>query len=153
MQAQGPTLSAKPYAPPYAVSEARPIPTHPIPFAYLFWLLGFIGAHRFYLGKPITGTIWFLTGGLLLVGWIVDLFFIPSMCEEAQRRFRRGHTDYSVAWGLHAFLGVFGIHRFYMGKLLTGVLYLLTGGLFGIGYAYDWLTLNTQIDELNRGFR
>jgi TM2 domain-containing membrane protein YozV len=47
------------------------------------------------------------------------------------------------------FLGVFGIHRFYMGKILTGLLYLLTGGLFLIGVLYDFLTLNGQISEIN----
>ena len=41
------------------------------------------------------------------------------------------------------------MHRFYMGKIGTGILYLFTGGLLGIGYLYDLLTLNTQIDELN----
>ncbi len=38
---------------------------------------------------------------------------------------------------LSIFLGVFGIHRFYVGKTGTGILYLLTGGLLGIGVIYD----------------
>ena len=37
----------------------------------------------------------------------------------------------------------------YMGKWLTGILYLLTGGLFVVGWAYDFCTLNTQITEIN----
>jgi hypothetical protein len=37
----------------------------------------------------------------------------------------------------------------YLGKWGTGLLYLLTGGLFGIGYLYDFWTLNTQISEIN----
>jgi TM2 domain-containing membrane protein YozV len=125
-----------------------PIPTHPILVGYLFWLLGFVGAHRFYFGKPLTGTLWFFTGGLFLVGWIVDVFFIPAMAEEANVRYPQREVDYTVAWVLHLFLGVFGIHRFYMGKIGTGILYLLTGGLLGIGYIYDTLTLNEQIAEL-----
>lgn len=126
------------------------VPTHPVLIGYLFWILGIFGAHRFYFGKPISGAIWFFSGGLLLVGWIVDLFLIPSMAESASRRYRRGPYDYTIGWVLLTFLGLFGVHRFYMGKILTGVLYLLTGGLFTVGVIYDFVTLNDQIDELNR---
>ena len=50
---------------------------------YILWIFGFMGAHRFYYGKPVTGTIWFFTLGLFLIGWIVDLFLIPSMDRQA----------------------------------------------------------------------
>ena len=46
-------------------------------------------------------------------------------------------------------VGIFGAHRFYMGKIPTAILWLLSGGLFGVGYVYDTLTLNEQLDELN----
>ncbi len=124
--------------------------THSKTIGYLLWIFGFTGAHRFYFGKPVTGVIWFFTAGLLGIGWLIDLFLIPSMDRQAGRRFAAGPCDYSVAWILLTFLGLLGIHRFYMGKILTGVLYLLTGGLLGIGWLYDFCTLNTQIDELNR---
>lgn len=48
---------------------------------------------------------------------------------------------------LPSFLGVAGLHRLYMGKIGTGILYLLTGGLFGIGTIYDGLTMERQIRE------
>jgi TM2 domain-containing membrane protein YozV len=123
--------------------------THSKAIGYILWIFGFTGSHRFYYGKPVTGTIYFFTLGLLLIGWIVDLFLIPSMDREADLRFRSGRYDYNVAWVLLTFLGVFGIHRFYMGKWLTGILYLLTGGLFLIGYIYDYWTLNDQLTILN----
>ncbi len=40
---------------------------------------------------------------------------------------------------------MFGLHRFYQGKWLTGILYLLTFGLLGLGVLYDFWTLNDQI--------
>ena len=35
------------------------------------------------------------------------------------------------------FVGFWGIHRMMVGKVGTGILYFFTGGLFGIGWAYD----------------
>ncbi|HBO95809.1 MAG TPA: hypothetical protein DD667_21195, partial [Gammaproteobacteria bacterium] len=84
------------------------------------------------------------------IGWIIDLFLIPSMDRDADQKYTAGSVDYTVCWILLTFLGVFGIHRFYMGKWLTGLIYLLTGGLFLLGYLYDYWTLNGQIDEVNR---
>ncbi|QDU33723.1 TM2 domain protein [Poriferisphaera corsica] len=58
------------------------------PTAYLLWCLCFIGLcgiHRFYSGRWVTGIIWILTGGLLLIGQIIDLFLIPSQCENPKR--------------------------------------------------------------------
>ena len=123
--------------------------THRKVIGYILWIFGFTGSHRFYYGKPVTGTIYFFTLGLLLIGWIVDFFLIPSMDRQADLRFRTGRYDYNVAWVLLTFLGVFGVHRFYMGKWFTGILYLLTGGLFLIGYIYDFWTLNDQLTILN----
>ena len=124
--------------------------THSKAIGYLFWLIGFTGAHRFYYGKTATGVLWFFTFGLLGVGWLIDFFLIPSMDHEADYRFTPGSTDYNVAWLLLVFVGVFGLHRFVQGKWLTGLLYLFTLGLGGLGVIYDVLTMNEQINERNR---
>jgi TM2 domain-containing membrane protein YozV len=123
--------------------------THSMLVGYVLWLFGFLGSHRFYYGRPVTGTIWFFTGGLFLIGWIVDLFLIPGMDRKADLHYVPGPYDYTVAWLLLTFLGLLGVHRFYMGKWVTGILYLLSGGLFGIGIIYDFWTLNEQVHELN----
>ncbi len=125
------------------------VTSHSILIGYLLWVIGFTGAHRFYFGKPLTGILWFFTGGLLGIGWLVDAFLIPSMNQEAGMRFRLGTLDYSVAWVLLVFLGWLGFHRFYQGKIITGLLYLVSGGLLGIGIVYDVLTLNDQIQEVH----
>jgi len=86
--------------------------THSKLIGYLLWIFGFMGAHRFYYGRPVSGTIYFFTLGLLLVGWIVDLFLIPSMDRAADHRYRGGRKNYILCWILQCFLGIFGIHRF-----------------------------------------
>lgn len=123
--------------------------THSKLIGYLLWLFGFTGAHRFYYGRQVTGVIWFFTAGLFLIGWLIDVFLIPSMDRSADQRYVSGPVDYSVAWLLLTFLGVFGVHRFYMGKWGTGLVYLCTFGLLGIGILYDFLTLNRQVSERN----
>ena len=123
--------------------------THLKSVGYILWIFGFTGSHRFYFGKPISGTIYFFTFGLFLIGWLIDLFLIPSMDRQADLRFRVGRVDYTVAWILLTFLGLLGVHRMYMQKWVTGIIYLLTGGVLGLGYLYDFLTLNKQITIVN----
>ena len=123
--------------------------THRKTIGYILWIFGFTGSHRFYYGKPVSGTIYLFTLGLLFIGWIVDLFLIPAMDRQADIRYSVGRIDYNLTWILLTFLGIFGVHRMYMGKWLTGILYFLTGGLLGIGIIYDFLTLNDQITLIN----
>ncbi len=55
--------------------------------AYLLWLLfGFVGAHKFYLGRPLIGLLYLLTFGFLGVGVIIDLFTMPSQVASANDR-------------------------------------------------------------------
>ena len=72
------------------------------------------------------------------------------MVEDASKRYPARTTDYNLAWVLLVLLGIFGAHRFYQGKILSGVLYLLTVGVFGLGIIYDLFTLNEQIAEANK---
>jgi TM2 domain-containing membrane protein YozV len=132
------------------MGEAQKPDTHSKAYGYILWFFGFTGAHRFYYGRQITGTLWFFTFGLLGVGWLIDLFLIPSMDRDADRRYNSGNNNYTAAWVLLTFLGVFGVHRFYLGHIFTGLLWLCTGGLFGLGYLYDLWTLNSLISKSNR---
>ncbi|MEM9569018.1 MAG: NINE protein [Cyanobacteria bacterium P01_E01_bin.34] len=76
-------------------NSSKPIPvTQPVryrnkPTAYALWFLalfGLNGAHRFYLGKNVTGGLWFFTAGWLYVGQFIDLFLIPGMVDDYNLR-------------------------------------------------------------------
>jgi TM2 domain-containing membrane protein YozV len=134
--------------------------THSKLLGYLLWIFGFTGAHRFYFGKQITGTIWFFTLGLLGIGWLIDLFLIPGMDRKADNKYIPGPLDYSLAWVLMVFLGFFGVHRLYMHKWISGLFLMVVGvlsvtGMFflipiiAIFYLIDLWTLNGQVSAYN----
>ncbi len=133
--------------------------THSLIIGYVLWIFGVFGAHRFYYGKPVTGTIWFFSFGLFLIGWLIDLILIPSMERNADLKYEAGPLNYNLAWIFLTFLGPFGIHRMYMGKWITGLVYfVVAAGAVGfpplallvfLGYLYDYWTLNEQLSEIN----
>ena len=54
-----------------------------------------------------------------------------------------------IAYLLWFFFGILGIHKFYLGRIGMGILYLLTGGFFGIGWFIDLFTLPYQAKVAN----
>jgi TM2 domain-containing membrane protein YozV len=56
-------------------------------------------------------------------------------------------TSY-LLW-LAIFLGIGGLHRFYNGKMISGAIWLLTGGFFGIGQAIDLFLIPGMVEEHN----
>ncbi|MEN9261499.1 MAG: TM2 domain-containing protein, partial [Thermostichus sp. HHBFW_bins_43] len=67
---------------PVASSPAVPAGIGP---AYVLWFLGLFGicgAHRFYLGRWRTGLLWLCTLGLLGIGQLFDLIWIPVMVRQ-----------------------------------------------------------------------
>ncbi|MCA9691024.1 MAG: TM2 domain-containing protein [Myxococcales bacterium] len=58
-------------------------------------------------------------------------------------------TTTAYLLSLLTFFGFAGIHRFYLGKPITGVIWFLTWGLGGFGTLYDMLTMARQVDEAN----
>ncbi len=58
-----------------------------------------------------------------------------------------------VAYLLWLFFGFFGAHRFYLGKVGTGILYAFTGGGFFIGWAIDFFRIPSLVGEANLRLR
>jgi len=61
--------------------------------AYLLWFfLGFLSAHRFYLGKPVSAILQIISYFFLIgfVWWVLDFFLIPSIIEDDldEKRYR-----------------------------------------------------------------
>lgn len=61
---------------------SHPNDTHLKSIGYILWIFGFTGSHRFYYGKPVTGTIWFFT-----------LAFFASFLQDPGDIERQSHRE------------------------------------------------------------
>lgn len=109
---------------------------------FLCMFLGFFGIHRFYVGKIGSGILMLLTFGGVGIWVLIDLILIACArfsdkegrilqfkpLNPATTSQKSGNTTLLIA----SFLGSFGIHRFYVGKVGTGILMLFTFGGLGI---------------------
>lgn len=59
--------------------------------------------------------------------------------------------DWTVVLLLCVLVGGLGVHRFYTGKIGTGVAMLLTGGGCGLWYIYDIVMVATEKFEDDQG--
>ncbi len=57
-----------------------------------------------------------------------------------------------AAYVLWFFFGLFGAHRFYCGRVGTGILWALTGGCFVIGWIVDAFLIPEMVDDCNREY-
>lgn len=60
-----------------------------------------------------------------------------------------GAKSVGVAYVLWFFLGVIGVHKFYLGKTGIGISYIFTLGWVGIGLLIDLFTLPSQVRRAN----
>ncbi len=62
---------------------------------------------------------------------------------------RETSTAY-ILW-VASWFGVAGLHRLYMGRIGSGLLWLFTGGLCGIGTIVDAFLMPRMVDDSNHG--
>lgn len=54
-----------------------------------------------------------------------------------------------MAYLLWFFFGLLGVHRFYLGRPISGVIYLLTAGLAGVGWIFDAFWTYVMVNDEN----
>lgn len=113
--------------------------------------LGTLGVHRFYTGRIVSGIFQLLTFGGFGIWTLVDLIMIVS--GDFKDQYNRplyhqpvmgGTRSWTTTAFLCMFLGWLGIHRFYTGHVVTGIVQLLTFGGFGIWTLIDLIMIYTD---------
>lgn len=104
--------------------------------------LGMFGAHRFYVGKIGTGVLMLLTFGGLGIWWLIDMVMLVfGEFTDAAGNKIQGSERKGIAFLLCYFFGMFGVHRFYLGKIPSGIAMLLTFGGLGIWWLIDFILI------------
>ena len=113
--------------------------------------LGTLGVHRFYTGRIVSGIFQLLTFGGFGIWTLIDLIMIVS--GDFKDQYNRpldqppvmgGSRSWVTSAFLCMFLGWLGVHRFYTGRVVSGIFQLLTFGGFGIWTLIDLIMIYTD---------
>ena len=78
------------------------------------------------------------------------MYLRGTMFKKLDDMFTGERKSLIVSYGFLAFFGAFGVHRFYLNKPCTGVVYALTGGILGFGIFYDFFMMPLHVIGANR---
>src|SRR6266566_9675005 len=113
--------------------------------------LGTLGVHRFYTGRIVSCIFQLLTFGGFGIWTLMDLIMIitGSFTDNYGRPLDHtpvmgGNKSWVTATFLCLFLGMLGVHRFYTGRIVSGIFQLLTFGGFGIWTLIDLIMIYTD---------
>ena len=117
----------------------------------LCYFLGSLGVHRFYTGRIVSGIFQLLTCGGFGIWTLIDLIMIitGNFTDRYNRPLNHppvmgGNRSWTTTAFLCMFLGQLGVHRFYNGRVVSGIFQLLTGGGFGIWMLVDLIMIFTD---------
>ncbi|KAK3761712.1 hypothetical protein RRG08_016144 [Elysia crispata] len=117
--------------------------------ALAFSILGLFGAHHYYLKRTGWGILYTVTIGLLGTGWILDWFRIPFLLRRTRSETERMEKTLDDAYVLWFPWGFLGLHQFYLGRRKWWIIYLLSLGVFGIGWLMDGVRLPFLLKAIN----
>ena len=72
------------------------------------------------------------------------------MSYEIEKRESRNVVLAYALW-IPFFFGLSGLHRLYAGRYVSGLIWLFTGGLCGVGQVIDLLFIPRMIEDHNEG--
>ncbi|ELU01134.1 hypothetical protein CAPTEDRAFT_187960 [Capitella teleta] len=117
---------------------------------------GIFGTQHYYLGRHTMGLYYTLTLGGIGLGWIIDWFRMWFVVRRANKvRMQplalNGRKNLDDAY---IFLlppgGFLGLHHFYLGRPVWGLLYMLTFGMLGVGWLIDIFRLPCLVNDINK---
>lgn len=109
--------------------------------AVVAFVVNFVDVNKYIFFEDVIVFLWKLS--LINVVFVLLFLIFNDKLQSANNDVKIHKSDKSwlLTLVLNLLSGYFGSHRFYVGKKITGVVYLLTFGLFGFGYVYDFASL------------